>query len=125
MLKNHKVLTSRLAVIIYRTATLQVDASVTKIGRYIHEKTGTKSKSFNFSMMKSLFNGAKIDISRDLLYKKNFKAYNLNINEAETIIRIEIARSLLSYNIPSITTKMVANITNLPVSTIERIDVIP
>jgi len=120
MLREHRVLTSRLAIIIYRIATLDINANITKIGRYIHEKTGTKSKTFNTKMMQSLSVNNSIIISNDL-WNKNFKAYNLNINETDIAIRTEIACNLLSYNLINLTIEMIAKSTKLPISTINKL----
>ena len=120
MLRGHRILTSRLAIMIYRTATLDINANVTKIGRHIHQKTGTKSKTFNARMMKGLSINGSITISRDLV-NKNFKAYNLNVNETDLAIRTEIANNLLSYNLTNLTVEMIANSTKLPIEIVKKL----
>lgn len=113
MLHNYNVLTSRLAIIIYRLATLELDANVTKIGREIHKLTGSKSKTFTPKMIRVK--------SKDL-NNKNFRAYDLNVNDREITIRTEIANNLLSYDIKELTPEIIAIATRLPLKTIQNLD---
>jgi hypothetical protein len=120
MLCQHKILTSRLAILIYRVSLLDINANVTKIGREIHRLTNSRSKTFSTQMIKNLYKDIINSISTDLLIK-NFKAYDLNINNAEIAIRTEIANNLLSFNIDGLTLDMIAESTNLPLNIIQRL----
>lgn len=122
MLYKHKVLTSRLAVIIYRIFTLEIDSNVTAIGRNIFNLTGCKSKSFTAKMIFNLSNHKEITISQDLFKKKVFKAYDLNVNHMELKIRTEIAMELLSYNIKDLTIDVIAKSTKLPIETVKKLN---
>jgi len=120
MLSGYKVLTSRLAVIMYRLCLLDIHATTTKIGRSIYALTGTKSKTFTVKMLLNITKNNQLYISKDLLHK-HFKAYNLNVNDKEVAIRIEIANNLLSFNVDELTLEMIAKSTNLPLQTIEKL----
>jgi hypothetical protein len=123
MLYKHKVLTSRLAVIIYRIFTLKIDSNITSIGRKIHNLTGCKSKSFTADMILNLSNYKEYTISYDLRKeKKVFKAYDLNVNHMELKIRTEIAMELLSYNIKELTIDIISKSTKLPIETIKKLN---
>jgi len=120
MLSENQLLTSRLAIIIYKTSKLEINANFTKIGRYWHEVIGTKSKTFNTNMLIKR-SPNNIVISHDLI-QKNFKAYDLNINESEMTIRMEIANNLLSYNVVNLSLEMIAKATKLPLQTIKQLN---
>lgn len=107
ILKLDKILTSRLAVLLYRLSSKDIGANTTKIGRYFNEKTGNKSKVINVKSHKLS------SIPLDLLRKKAFKAYDLNVNERELEIRREIAKNILTFNINTLKIDDVAKITGL------------
>jgi hypothetical protein len=122
MLCHHKILTSRLAVLLYRISFLNLEANTTKIGRSVYETTGSKSKSFTPKMMLSLAINGNVTISQDLHKKKVFKAYDLNVNEKELAVRKEIAIELLSYNLEELTPLLISKATKLPLETINNIE---
>ncbi|NOQ30488.1 MAG: hypothetical protein GQ570_05120 [Helicobacteraceae bacterium] len=101
------ILTSRLVVLIYRVASLDPNANTTKIGRYFQSNSGSKSKVFSAKTHKAL---AYIPD----LKGKSFKAYDLNVNEAEIAIRQEIAMNLLSLDINELDAKVIAKVTGYP-----------
>ena len=107
-LKTDNILTSRLAVVIYRIALLDFTASPTKIGRYFHEMSGSKSKTFNK-------NNKRITTINYDLAKKNFKAYDLSVNEAEIAIRKEIAQNLIILSNGDLDPTMIAEATKLTI----------
>lgn len=121
LLKTRKILTSRLAVIIYRLLKLDLYASTTKIGRYFNKKTGNKSQVFNSTMLittkskeelraKSRAKSTKLDYYNS----KNFRGYDLNVNSREIAIRKEIANKLKERT--SLTTEEIIEITGLPIN---------
>lgn len=63
ILLNHKILTSRLAVAIYKTSTLKFFDSTTKIGLFYHDKLGIKAKTTQLPNIKPI---------------EKVKAYNLD-----------------------------------------------
>ena len=56
---NH-FLTSRLAVILYRAATLNIKASTTEVGRYFHKCLHQKSQAINYRLLSKLNRFPKI-----------------------------------------------------------------
>ena len=122
MLNRHEILTARLAVIIYRVFSLKINANITEIGRKINLITGAKSKTFTPKMIVNLLNHQKTFLSPDLIKKKSFKAYNLNVNELEHKIRIEIANELLSFNPKELSFDLISKATKLPIETIKKLD---
>lgn len=122
MLHKYKVFTSRLAIVLYRIAFLEFNANSTKIGREIHKLVRNKSKTFTVQMIKSLSNDNTLSISNDLIKKKSFKAYDLNVDEKNISIRIEIANNLLSYDIRELTLDKIAKSTNLSIEKIEELN---
>lgn len=121
MLYKHNVLTSRLAVIIYRLFSLKIYANVTEIGRSIYKITESKSKPFTKKMISNLSTHKEITISHDLS-NKVFKAYDLNVNDNELRIRIEIAMELLSFKIKELTIDVISKSTKLPIETIKKLN---
>ncbi len=103
---SSNILTSRLAVIVYRIAFIDLEANTTKIGIYFHKISGTKSKTLNFKTH-------KIRRLPDLL-KPSFKAYDFNVNDVEVNIRKEIAMKLLSLDINELDAKVIAEVTGYP-----------
>jgi len=107
-LKKSNVLTSRLAIVLYRFAFLDYSASHTFIGRYIHKLFGVKSKTMNYKSSALI----QCPLHNDLR-NKNFKAYDLSINESEIAIRKEIAKNLISLGSSKINSKDIAKVTGL------------
>ena len=101
------ILTSRLAVIIYRVAFLDPNANTTKIGIYFQKKSGSKSKVFSAKTHKSLANIPD-------LKGKSFKAYDFNVNESEIAIREEIAIKLTELDIKELDAQKIYEITGFP-----------
>ncbi len=106
MLDKDQILTSRLAVVIYRVFYLDLEANTTKIGRYFHKESGTKSKTFNFRSHKLK------GISYEFI-NKNFKGYDLSKNEKEFAIRKEIAEKLIKLNIDNLTDELIIQATGI------------
>ncbi len=102
MLDQHKILTSRLAIYIYRCANFDFSSSTTAIGIYFRKTLGTKSKVFNKKRNSILVS------TRD-----NFKAYDLKNSPIE-----EIARKLLELKREALTDELIANITGLTIKKI-------
>lgn len=67
LLKSDNILSSRLAVVIYRLATLEVHATTTYIGRYFNKKLGGKSKTLNIKSSK--FKTIPKDLTKKVLLK--------------------------------------------------------
>ncbi|MDX9743408.1 MAG: hypothetical protein RBT59_06280 [Arcobacteraceae bacterium] len=116
VLKKSKVLTSRLAIVLYRFAFLNYSASHTFIGRYIHKLFGVKSKTMNAKSSPLI----QCSLHNDLR-NKNFKAYDLSINESEIAIRKEIAKNLISLGSSKINSKDIAKVTGLTDKIIETL----
>ena len=111
LLDDKKILTSRLAIFLYRLATFRLNTNITRIGRYFHDKSGNKSKVFN---LKS--DGVMLP---DLKYK-SFKAYDLNVNESELAIRKEIAAKLKSLNILDLDIGLISEVTGLSIENVKK-----
>lgn len=94
------ILKSRLAVLIYRISTLNLNASITEAGRYYSRELGIKSKTYNIELLKKLKNIQTLPFytaDSILNLKKNFKAYDLNSKESEDKIRKEITKRLVDF----------------------------
>jgi len=104
---TYNILTSRLAVIIYRIAFLDPNANTTKIGIYFQKNSGSKSKVFSTKTHKALANIPD-------LKGKSFKAYDFNVNEAEIAIREEIAIKLTELDIKELDAQKIYQITGYP-----------
>jgi len=112
LFENKKIFTSRLAVVLYRVATLNVNANITAIGRYYSDALSVSSKNFysvyqgfsdDFNQSKGIFKNFK---------KKSFKGYELGkaaMTEYDT--RIEIAKNLIKNT--TLDTNTIAQITQL------------
>lgn len=119
LLANAKILTSRLAIFLYKITKLDIKTSNTTIGRYFHTKIGTKSKTLNLDMLlrqnrinKSFFT-TKVSID---YIKRNFKAYDLKVDESALKIRKEIAINLITAFLDNKTLDIdnIGKMTNLP-----------
>ncbi len=113
ILEKNKVLTSRLGVVIYRLFK-DIKASTTTIGRYFHKEIGSKSKAFNK-------NNLNITMSKDLIKKGTFKAYDLTVDEKENLIRQEIAKKLISLKIKQLDAENIAKATELPLKEVKKL----
>lgn len=120
LLENSQILTSRLGVVIYRVAMLNPKATITAVGRYFHKSIGSKSKTLNYNLIKLYKTTQAIDIDKTLV-GKNFKAYDLNINESEIVIRMEIAKKLLSLNPSNLSNEKIAEVTKLPLEEVKKL----
>lgn len=119
LLKKGEILTARLAILLYRTTMLDVKFSTTYIGKYFREKIGSQSKTFNLDMLlrqdrinKSFFT-TKVSID---YIKRNFKAYDLKVDESALKIRKEIAINLITAFLDNKTLDIdnIGKMTNLP-----------
>lgn len=122
LLRESQILTSRLAVIIYRIANLNLGATTTASGRYFHKKTGTKSKAYNYDLLLKYNRSEEIKIDIGL-NKKNFKAYDLTINESEITIRREIAKNLVYLKEFNLDANTISSITKLPQEEVEKLQI--
>jgi len=111
LLHSKKILTSRLATILYRLATFELNANTTKIGRYFHDKSGNKSK---------VYNPKSCGFALQNLKYKSFKAYDLNVNESELAIRKEIAAKLKSLNILDLDIGLISEVTGLSIENVKK-----
>jgi len=109
LLKQYDILTSRLAVIVYRIANLKPYASTTECGRYFREKVGSKSKAFSFNQYKAW--GSRYA----------FRAYDLNVNDIKLEIQKEIAKKLINLKIKKLDKKKISEVTNLPIDYIDKL----
>lgn len=120
LLENKKILTSRLAVVLYKVATLDTNENITVIGRYYGNALNIKSKNFysvyqefsdDFEQSKGVFKNFK---------KKSFKGYELGkatMSEYET--RIEIAKNLIQNTI--LDTQTISIVTSLSKEEINKL----
>lgn len=109
-----QVLTSRLAVIVYRVAQLKIKATMTEVGRYFHKMTGAKSKTYNYKLIFMNKSKHNVDISESLM-GKNFKAYDLSVNESEMVVRKEIVKNLIQLKKYDLDEDTISKATNVPV----------
>ena len=93
MLEKQKILTARMGVLIFRVAE-NIKATTTAIGRYYYKQTGSRSKTIRVKTSDI------ITLSKDLIYKGYYKAYNLNVNDSEVAIRKEITKNLINFTNP-------------------------
>jgi hypothetical protein len=86
ILEEKGLLTSRLSIVLYRKAFLDIDANITEIGRYFNKLIGNKSKAID---LKKICKDSSVNY--DCLSKTKVKAYDLNVKtKSEKDIRIEI-----------------------------------
>ena len=111
LLDSRRILTSRLATILYRLATFEINANTTKIGRYFHDTSGNRSK---------VFSPKGDDVMLPDLNNKSFKAYDLNVNESELAIRKEIAAKLKSLNILDLDIELISEVTGLSIENVKK-----
>lgn len=96
LLKNEEILTSRLAIVLYRLSFLNLKENQTKIGIYFRDKLNRQSKTLNLQT----FNIDNVETQYPELSKKSFRGYELKIKpKTEKEVRIEIAKSLLKYKV--------------------------
>lgn len=112
MLKQDRILTSRLGVVFYRVFK-DINASTTAIGRYYHKQIGSKSKTFKI-------NNSRIT-PKDFIYKEAFKAYDLNVDERENSLKTKIAKNFISLNIKKLNAENIAKATELSLKEVEKL----
>ncbi|MEW6552242.1 MAG: hypothetical protein AB1389_08965 [Campylobacterota bacterium] len=116
LLKKGEILTARLAILLYKTTMLDVELSKIYIGKYFRAKIGSKSKTFNIKLLNRLGERIKDTNINMTNHVKNFKAYDLKVNESELNIRIEIAKNLITAFLDNKTLDIdnIGKMTNLP-----------
>jgi hypothetical protein len=93
LFQTHSILTSRLAIVIYRLSFLNLNANKTQIGLFFKKELNVKSTTINL-------NNLNIEFINEDLSTKNFRGYNLrNPIHADHITRVEIAKKLLKYGV--------------------------
>jgi len=93
LLDKYEILTSRLAIIIYRLSFLNFKANKTKIGLFFKDKLKVKSTSINL-------NNLNVEFINQDLNGKSFRGYELRKRmNSEEAVKLEIAKNLLKCNI--------------------------
>ena len=93
LLSNYEILTSRLAIVMYRLSFLDLKAHKTKIGLFVKDNLKVQSKPINLKTITSEF------INQDL-NEKSFRGYILNKKtKSNEDIKLEIAKRLLKHNV--------------------------
>lgn len=122
ILKEKGILTSRLSIVIYRNAHLDISANVTEIGLYFSKSFG-KSKAIDLN---SICKGTSVDYHG--LSKTIVKAYDINQRrksekeirrELEIEIKQDIARKL--FNFTDIDFDTIKKIVDLPRTALEKL----
>lgn len=94
LLVHYEILTSRLAIILFRLSFLDSEANKTKVGRYFSDKLHCKSKTINLQHL------YLEDIFLLDLGEKSFRGYDLTLKpKTEEEIRVEIAIKLKKYKV--------------------------
>jgi len=89
LFQTHSILTSRLAIVIYRLSFLNLSANKTQIGLFFKKELNVKSTTINL-------NNLNIEFINEDLSTKSFRGYNLRSPiQTELTTRVEIARKLL------------------------------
>lgn len=88
LFSSREILTSRLAVFIYRLFSFDIRASITQIGRYFAKRIGSKSKVFTKK--------ALIERKADISFENSIRAYDLQKNEKVENTKKDIANNLLN-----------------------------
>lgn len=113
LLKEKNILTSTLAMLIYKITTLDLKADKTKIGNYYRKQLGIKSKN-QYYLNKLLEDSHSKDIEEFL---KQAKVYDLNNSQIilsnEDILKIRIAKKLFLKNKLNLTSTEIQEITEL------------
>lgn len=119
LLHKNKLLTSRLAVIIYRLTNLNVEASTTKIGTYFAKCIGSKSQVLNYIRDKD-----KLFAMRESFFKtKDIRVYDLNKNDLEEKIQLRIANNLINLERnEKLNLETIAKVTNLSINVIKKLE---
>ena len=116
LLESKDILSSRLAVLIYRVATRNTLASTTEAGRYFHKEIGSKSKTLN--LYKQNKQQTHDDNGKLIRNKHNFKGYDLSsMTPLELAIRTEIAENLIHL----LDNDDIAYVTKLSLEEVEKI----
>jgi len=93
LFKTHSILTSRLAIVIYRLSFLNLSANKTQIGLFFKKELNVKSTTINL-------NNLNIEFINEDLSTKNFRGYNLRSPiQTDQATRVEIAKKLLKAGI--------------------------
>lgn len=115
LFKTEKILTSRLAVFIYRLFSFDIEASTTKIGRYFATKIGTKSKVFTKKTL--------LDRKSKIYIENSIRAYDLLKDEKAENIRKEIACNLLNLEGKrKLDIKTISQVTKLEIKIIKKLN---
>ncbi|MDD3344174.1 MAG: hypothetical protein PHR87_11450 [Sulfurospirillaceae bacterium] len=89
LLRTHRILTSRLAIVIYRLSFFDLSANKTQIGLFFKKELNVKSTTINL-------NNLNIEFINEDLSTKSFRGYDLRSPvQTEYTIRVEIAKKLL------------------------------
>ncbi|RXJ77061.1 hypothetical protein CRV03_07300 [Arcobacter sp. F155] len=112
------IITSRLITIVYRVLKLDLSATTTESGRYFKNKTNVRSKIFNKRTL-SLYNNVNLNLIPIDLRIKNFRAYDLSVNDTELKVKKEIARKLLYSEYLNI--DKISEVTDLSISEIKKL----
>ncbi len=96
LLREKRILTATLAMLIYRITTLDLKINKTNIGNYYRKKLGTESENlYNLNKLLEDFDSKGIEE-----FLKQAKVYDLNKSEIilsnEDRLKIRIAKKLLS-----------------------------
>lgn len=109
LLRTHRILTSRLAIVIYRLSFFNLSANKTQIGLFLKKELNVKSTTINL-------NNLNIEFINEDLSTKSFRGYNLKSPiQTEYTIRVEIAKKLLKAGVDI---KIITKATKLALSKI-------
>lgn len=113
LLREKRILTATLAMLIYRITTLDLKINKTNIGNYYRKKLGTESKNlYNLNKLLEDFDSKGIEE-----FLKQAKVYDLNKSEIilsnEDRLKIRIAKKLLLENNLNLTSEQIQEITEL------------
>ena len=113
LLREKRILTATLAMLIYRITTLDLKINKTNIGNYYRKKLGTESENlYNLNKLLEDFDSKGIEE-----FLKQAKVYDLNKSEIilsnEDRLKIRIAKKLLSKNELKLTYEQIQEITEL------------
>ncbi|WP_419678483.1 hypothetical protein ACN2EN_05660 [Aliarcobacter lanthieri] len=114
ILKNSKLLTSRLANYIFKICLLYVYSTDKSIGNKVHYTLEVGSKPYTFEFIKyrglKFINKGNIAIS---FFKKPVRCYDLTINENVLEAKICILRNLINLNLPHLDINKMVQIVEL------------
>ena len=114
ILKNSKLLTSRLANYIFKICLLYVYSTDKSIGNKVHYTLEVGSKPYTFEFIKyrglKFINRGDIPIS---FFEKPVRCYDLTINENVLEAKICILRNLINLNLPHLDINKMVQIVEL------------